>query len=130
MLVAVEVDIVGDIAFAQGHHLFDNRMATFLDVQGKRIVDDRLHIVVFQGDVGEAHQTVYAGHNGGIHLNGFHKLGHRRNQLIVNPLLNDTDFLLRPENLLLVFFQLLCDITLSVGQGLLANPFGWHLVFM
>ena len=130
LLVGVEVNIVGDVALAHGHHLLDDGMAAFLDVQDKRIVDDGLHIVVFQRNVGETHQAVNASHDGSIHLNGFHELRHGGNELIVNPLLDDTNFLLRAEDFLLVLLQFLSDVTLGVGQGLLADPLRRHLVLM
>ena len=40
------------------------------------------------------------------------------------------DTLLSTENLLLVFFELGEDVSLGIGQGLLARPVVGHLVFV
>ena len=55
---------------------------------------------------------------------------HGRNELVEEACFENQDFLVGTHNLLFIFFQLLRDVSLGVGQCLLAHPLGGDLVFI
>ena len=69
------------------------------------------------------------GNDIGIDLNLRNKLLHRENQVVEEFGLQTQNLILCTKNLFFVLLQLLRDVTLSLSQRLLANPF-WGNQFL
>ena len=103
-------------------------MASLLDIQYLRIINNRAHIAVLIRSLGKRQETVHTGDEIGIDLNLRDILLHGSNQLIEKSCLQNQDLLIGTENLLLVFLEFLGNISLGLRQRLLADPLLRHLV--
>ena len=103
-------------------------MASLLDIQYLRIINNRAHIAVLIRSLGKRQETIHAGDEVGIDLNLRDILLHGSNQLIEESCLQNQDLLIGTENLLLVFLEFLGNISLGLRQRLLADPLLRHLV--
>ena len=105
----------------------DHRMAAVLNLDHRRIVDLRAHIVVFLGVLRQCCQYVNRGQRLRGRLNAVHLLGKRFAQFDKQLVFQIGNFLLRAEHGVFVFLELLRDVTLGVRQRLLADIVPGHL---
>ena len=128
--IVIQQYIVGDIRLAQRHLLFDNGVPPLPDVYHQPVVHIGADILVLRCHGSKRQQAVQLRHDIRIHLHLRHIVGQREHQLIVETILYHLYLLFRRQNLVLVLFEFLCDIALGIGERLLANPLGWHLLFV
>ena len=105
-------------------------MAPLLDFDALAFVKHRAHIVPLAGDACERLEAVDAGDGRGTLLQRLELGADEAHQLVVDALFEHEHLLLGTQNLLLVFLELLGDVTLGVGQRLLADPRVGHLVLV
>ena len=122
LALVVEQYIIWHIIFTKRQLLFDNRVATLLDVDNLRRVDNRADILVLLSHFSKAKQTIQTGYDVGVYLYLGDKLLHSHHKVVEEFGLQAQNLILSTKNLLFVLLQLLGDITLGLGQCLLANP--------
>ena len=130
LLLCVETNVVGHIAFAHRQLCFDHGVSALYNVEGVVVGHLGAHIVVLGGRLSKGHEAVESGRDVGIDLYLWDILLHGRNELVEEACFENENFLVGTHNLLFIFFQLLRDVSLRVGQRLLAHPLGGHLVFI
>ena len=125
----VKVDVVGHVALPYRQLGFYHWVASLLDVEHYFVgFYHRTDVSVFLRRFGEGQQAVDFSHQGGVGLDGRYVLLHGFNKLAEELSFERKDFVFRPEDFLLVFLQLLSDVTFGLRQCLLAYPVVRHLV--
>ena len=122
LLLVVEHHVVGDVLLPHGHQRLDHRMAALTDVDALAVVQHGTHVAAFAGDACEGLEAVDARHRGGVAQHRRQRTADIGHDPGVDALLQDEHLLLGAENLLLVLFQFARNVTLGVGEGLLAYP--------
>ena len=130
LVFRVELHVVWHIALSRRHKGFDHRMAASVNVEHHRVVDNRTDIAVLGGNEGERKEAVERGHRSGIALQGGDVLQGVVEQLRIDLRLKNQDAAFSAQNLFFIFLEFLRDIALGLREGLLANPFVWHLAFI
>ena len=109
---------------------FHHWVAAVLQVQLAADIDHRPGVVVLHGNHRERAKHVQHGHclGGGLHPGKLvrHMLAHLLEQLA----LQRNGLVVCPQNAVFQFFQLLGDVPLPIGQGLLADVVLRHLVLV
>ncbi len=106
-------------------------MASLTDVEHDVVLQNlRAHIAVLFGCLGKRQQTVELCDDMRIRLYGVDKMLRRLHELRVQLTFELQYLVFGTENLLLILFQFLRDITFCTGKRLLPNPRLRHLVLM
>ena len=90
----------------------------------------RAHIAVLVGSLGERQQAVETCRHRGVDLYVRNIGLHVGNKLVEETCLERQNLLVGTHDLLLILLQLLSDVTLSLGERLLAHPLWRHLVLI
>ena len=122
LLAVVQIDIVRNVLFAGRKLFFNDGVTSLANVDGIRIVDHRTVIVVRHGNFSKRTQHVQGRNQLGIRLQGTDISSRFLQKRIVKGGLDFQNFILRPQDFILILFQLGRNITLAVYEGLLANP--------
>ena len=130
LLLIVQQQVVGDILLPHRHQGFDHRMPSLADFDTRTVVERRTDVVALPSDTGERLQAVDTRHDSGIPLQSSQGMRNEPDQFGVNPLLDQQHLLLGTENFFFVLFQLFGDISLGIGQRLLADPRLGNLVLV
>ena len=130
LFVTVKQHVVRHVALAHGQLCLDHGVASLADVQPVVGSDDGPHVVVLLGRLGSRQQTVEASNDVGVLLHLRYELLGCLDELVEQLLLQRQDAVLGAKYLLLILLQLLRDVTLGLGQRLLAHPLLRHLVFI
>ena len=130
LFFCVQIYVVGNILFAQGELLFNDRMPSLTDIQYIIVGHYRTDIPVGFGYTGKRQKAVQPGNLGSIDLDRRNKFGQCHDQFIIKPCFQNQNFVFCSEDLFFIFFQLLSDIAFCIYQSLLAYPFSRNLVFM
>ena len=130
LAVVAQADVVGHITLAGRQLALDDCVAALHDVDVERFVEHGAVVVILGSHPGERRQAVELRNEIAVVLDSRYVLGDRGHQLGKEAPLDDEDFLLGPEDFLLIFLEFLRDITLGIDQRLLAYPLGRHLVAM
>ena len=128
--LAVEHDVVGNIFFANGQLLFNDRMASLMDIEHIVVSYHRTYVVVLTRHVGKGQEAVQPGNLVGIGLYGRNELTDALHQLGIELCLQHQYLVLGSQYFFFVFLQFLRDVTLGVSQRLLAYPLLGHLVLV
>ena len=112
LAVGIEVDVVGNIAFANGQTLFDDRMPAFFDAELMAVGECWQAIVLRKRHFGKGEKAVELCEELRIFLNRANEVCHGKNELLVDLLFDFENFLFCAEDFLLVFFELFSDVAL------------------
>ena len=102
-------------------------VSALFDVYDVGVVNRRSHVFVLLSCLGSREQTVEMGYETSVGLYLLCVLLSGCDEFVEELCLQCENLLLGTENLLLVFLQFLGDVSLSLGESLLANPVLWHL---
>ena len=105
-------------------------MASLLDVDDLRRIDNRTDIIILLGSFGKRQQTVQMGNDIGVDLYLRNIFLHTQNQVVEELGFERQDTVFGAQNLLFIFLQFLRDVALGLCQCLLAHPVGRHLVLV
>ena len=94
------------------------------------VIDDRTDVAVLLRTLGEGKEAIELGEERGVLLYGSYISCQSRDETVEDLCLEAEDAFLRTHNLVLVLLEFLGDVTLGLGQCLLANPVGRHLVLV
>ena len=111
-----------------GKLFFDNRMSSSTDVYHVAVIDDGTHVAVLAGTLSEGEQAIELGEERGVILYGRDEGCEGRDELFEELGFEAEDAFLRTHNLVFVLLEFLGDVTLGLGQRLLANPVLRHLI--
>ena len=130
LTVAIQLHIVWHILFTDRQLAFDDRMASLADIQYIIVADHRTDILVGSCNLGKRQQAVQLRQLVGIHLNGRDELTQSLHQAVVELLFQHQDLIFCSQNLLLILFQFLGDVSFGIHQCLFANPCRWHFILV
>ena len=130
LALLIQQDVVGHIVLAHWQLSLNDRMATLFDIYHVAAVYDRTHIVVLFSCLGSTQQAVQKGYDVSILLYLWDKLLGSNDEFVEQALFQRENLIFSTQNLLLIFLQLLCDVSLCLCQCLLAHPFLWHLILI
>ncbi len=130
LAVAVEEDVVGHIALAHRQLRLYDGVTALLYVEHNIVGHLGAHIAVLVGSLGERQQAVETCRHRGVDLYVGNIGLHVGNKLAEETCLERQDLLVGTHDLLLILLQLLGDVTLSLGERLLAHPLWRHLVLI
>ena len=128
LAIAVQLHIVGHIFLAHRHERFDDSVASAAYVEHQALVHHGPYILPFRCHLGQAVQAVQLRECCSVALERGNQCASRLHQFREDAVLQYLNFLLSPENFLLIFLEFLCDVAFGLGQRLFAHPFGGHVV--
>ena len=105
-------------------------MASLLDVDDGAVVDDGTVVVVFACCYGEGEEAVELCYGVGVLLKHGYELACPLDELGVELVFEGGYLFFCSEDFLLILFEFLCDVSLGLGECLLAYPFGWYEVLV
>ena len=105
-------------------------MAPLNNLQHIAVLDCGTDIIVFLSHQSKGKQTVQTGNQVGVDLNGRSIFGQGKDQIIEEFQLQRENLVFGSQNLFLVFFQFLSDVTLGIDQSLFSDPTLWYFVLM
>ena len=124
---APQTGVVGDKETVPQHGLH-HRMAAIGDGDFRSQADLRAAVATLNGHVGQRAEGIRGGHGSGGLLHGGGLTGKVLPELLEDLVFQGCQPVFGGENLGFQVFQLLGDVALAVGQGLLADVGGGHLV--
>ncbi len=130
LLFVIQMHAVGNVLFPDVHKRLYDRMSSVLYIYFATVVELRTGVVPLSGNDGERQQHVDLGNGRRGRLQTRNHGAQILYELRVYARFDSQNTLLGAENLLLVLFELLCDVSFCVFERLLANPVGRHFVLV